>query len=118
MSDVLSQNEKYTILSSEHGDSITLFWHQYMDKEGIQSWFFLQESWHFGKRIAIERSYPAGSAVRPSKAPSPPQKTLPASNSALTITMSVDPKGVRTPLSSIKLAQGHTSGNKVVQDEV
>lgn len=101
MSDVLSQNEKYTILSSEHGDSITLFWHQYMDQEGIQSWYFLQESWQFGKRIAVERSFPTGDDTM----------VLPE---ALSITVSVSPEGVITPLSSIKPAQARTSGTKVL----
>ena len=103
MSDALNQNEKFTILSSKHGDSITLFWHQYMDMEGIQSWYFLQESWHFGKRIARERSYPPSDDTLPTTKMS---TVLPV---ALSITVSVDPKGVVTPVSSIKPVQARTS---------
>jgi len=115
MSDVLNQNEKYTILSSEHGDSITLFWHQYMDKKGIQSWYFLQESWYFGKRIARERSYPPSDDTLPNAiGPTKISTVLPV---ALSITVSVL-KGVVTPVSSIKPVQARTSGTKVLLDEV
>lgn len=56
MSNDLSQNSKYTILSSG-GDTITLFWVQYLDKVGIQAWYFIQQPLFMNGRRASERNY-------------------------------------------------------------
>ena len=42
MSSDLSQNSKYTIISGNN--VVTLFWYDYLDREGIASWFYIQDS--------------------------------------------------------------------------